>query len=73
MDDAQLAMTHLLREADERALAIRYQHLGRVNAWFEGLTREQKAALGRFMVEAEWETCSSLSVCACDFHRATLK
>jgi hypothetical protein len=73
MDDAQLAMTHLLREADELALEVRYQHLGRINAWFDGLTIEQKRQLGSFMSEAEWETCASLSVCACDFHRSNRK
>ena len=33
----------------------------------EGLTIEQKRKLSRFMAEAEWDTCASLTVCAGDF------
>ena len=72
MDDAQLAMTQLLHDADERARAIRDHYRGRVHEWFEGLTLEQKQKLGAFMSEAEWDTCASLSVCACDFYRSQL-
>jgi hypothetical protein len=49
MDHAQLAMTQLLHDADERARQIRDHYRGRVHEWFEGLTIEQKQKLGRFM------------------------
>jgi hypothetical protein len=68
--DDQLAMTQLLEEADERARAIRDQHRGRVQRWFDSLPEAHKAALGRYMSEAEWDTCASLSVAACDWHHS---
>ena len=41
--------------------------------WFENLTLKEKQDLGLFMTEAEWDTCASLSISACDFHRSRLK
>lgn len=68
---SQLAMTQLLQEADDHAREVRDRHRGRVHAWFEGLTDEQKRQLGVYMTEAEWDTCASLSVSACDFMRSS--
>lgn len=67
----QLAFTSLLAEADECARAIRDLHRGRVQEWFDALPQEVKAELGRFMTEAEWDTCAALSVAACDHFRCT--
>lgn len=72
MQDAQLQMTQLLDEADACARELRDRHRARVHIWFESLTLPQKQQLGTFMSEAEWDTCASLSVCACDFYRSSL-
>jgi len=73
MSEAQLAMTQLLEDADTHARAIRDLHRGRVQEWFDALPNSAKSKLGAFMMEAEWDTCSSLSVAACDWHRSTLE
>jgi len=71
MED-QLAFAHLLKEADERAIAARDLQRGRVQEFFDALSERQKKLLGQWMTETEWDTCMSLSVAACDFHRSTL-
>ena len=65
----QLAFSQLLAEADERANARRDLHRGRVQTWFDSLPEEKKVLLSRFMTEHEWDTCSALSVAACDHGR----
>ena len=70
MTGTQLAMTQLLEEADRQARELRDRHRGRVHDWFDSLPIEHKRALGRLMSEAEWDTCMSLSVSACDFHHS---
>jgi hypothetical protein len=72
MSDTQLAMTQLLEDADARAEAVRDLHRGRVQEWFDALPNSAKSKLGAFMTEAEWDTCCSLSVAACDWHRTQL-
>ena len=72
MNEDQLAFAQLLAEADERARAIRDLHLGRVQQLFDALSEEQKAVLGRYMTEHEYDTCLALSVAACDWHRSHL-
>jgi hypothetical protein len=69
----QLAMTQLLAEADEWAREVRDRHRGRVQRWFDSLPDAHKSALGRYMTEAEWDTCASLSVAACDWHHSQTK
>ena len=70
--NSQLAFSHLLAEADERARATRDLHRGRVQAFFDALSPEQKSLLGEWMVSAEWDTCASLSVAACDWKHSQL-
>jgi hypothetical protein len=72
MPEAQLEMSQLLADADERARAIRDLHLGRVQAFFDGLSDEHKATLSRYMTEHEYDTCLALSVAACDWGRSHL-
>lgn len=71
--ESQLAMTQLLLEADDRAREARDRHRGRVHAWFDTLSEDQKRLLAAYMTEAEWDTCASLSVSACDYHRSQSK
>ena len=71
--EAQLAMTQLLKDADERARTIRDLHYGRVQALFDELPPESKKLLGLYMMEHEWDTCAALSVAACDWHRTQPK
>jgi len=68
MDD-QMAFSQLLAEADDRARATRDLHLGRVQEFFDGLCDVQKACLGRYMSEHEYDTCLALSVAANDWLR----
>ncbi len=65
----QLAFSHLLAEADERARAIRDRHLGRVQQFFDALSEEQKYMLARYMAEHEYDTLLALSVACGDWFR----
>lgn len=62
----QLALTSLLADADERARERRDLHRGRVQSWYDTLPAAHKRQLGEWMVIDEWDTCSSLSIAACD-------
>lgn len=64
----QLAMAALLDDADRRADERRDLHRGRVQAWFDSLPDEHKRVLGAWMISDEWDTCSALSIAACDHH-----
>ncbi len=64
----QLALASLLADADRRAEERRDLHRGRVQAWFDSLPDKHKRELGEWMINDEWDTCSSLSVAACDDH-----
>jgi hypothetical protein len=70
MVDDQLGFASLLEEADARARAIRDEHLGRVQEFFDQLAEPEKLKLARYMTEAEYDTCLALSVAACDWFRA---
>ena len=62
----QLALASLLVDADQRAEERRDLHRGRVQAWYDGLSETHKQQLGEWMIDHEWDTCSSLSIAACD-------
>lgn len=64
----QLALASLLADADQRDDERRDLHRGRVQAWYDSLPAEHKRQLGEWMLSNEWDTCSSLSVAACDDH-----
>lgn len=66
----QLALASLLADADRRADERRDLHRGRVQAWFDSLPDTHKRQLGDWMMQHEWDTCSALSIAACDFHVA---
>ena len=62
----QLALASLLIDADARACERRDQHRGRVQVWYDTLPDAHKLQLGAWMISEEWDTCSSLSIAACD-------
>ena len=62
----QLALASLLADADRRAEERRDLHRGRVPAWYDSLPEAHKRQLGEWMTSEEWDTCSSLSIAACD-------
>jgi hypothetical protein len=64
----QLALASLLIEADRCADERRDLHRGRVQAWFDKLPEDHKRQLGDWMISHEWDTCSALSVAACDHY-----
>jgi hypothetical protein len=62
----QLALASLLVDADRRGNERRDLHRGRVQAWFDSLPDVHRRQLGEWMISQEWDTCSSLSIAACD-------
>ncbi len=64
----QLALASLLADADRRAEERRDLHRGRVQQWYDTLPDEHKRRLAEWMIADEWDTCSSLSVAACDYY-----
>lgn len=64
----QLALASLLADADRRADERRDLHRGRVQDWFDSLPDAHKQQLGEWMIVQEWDTCSALSIAACDHY-----
>lgn len=64
----QLALASLLADADQRAHERRDLHRGRVQVWYNTLPEDHKRQLGEWMISDEWDTCSALSIAACDDH-----
>lgn len=64
----QLALASLLSDADRRAEERRDLHRGRVQQWYDTLPVDHKQRLAEWMISDEWDTCSSLSVAACDHY-----
>ncbi len=64
----QLALASMLADADRRGEERRDFHRGRVQAWYDSLPEEHKRQLGVWMISEEWDTCSSLSIAACDHY-----
>lgn len=62
----QLALASLLVDADQQARERRDLHRGRVQSWYDTLPETHKRQLGAWMISEEWDTCSSLSIAACD-------
>lgn len=69
----QLAMAALLDDADRRADERRDLHRGRVQGWFDSLPETLKRELGGWMISDEWDTCSALSIAACDHYMTRLR
>lgn len=69
MDD-QFAFSDIMEEMEAAERRKLDAHRARVQAFFDGLSPEQKRQLGEWMHGPEWQTCQALSAAACDFFRS---
>jgi hypothetical protein len=69
MDD-QFTFSDIMEELEAAERGRLDAHRTKVQAFFDGLSPEQKCQLGEWMHGPEWQTCQALSAAACDFHRS---
>ena len=66
----QFTFRDMMEEMEAAERAKLDAHRTKVQAFFDGLSAEQKSQLGEWMHGPEWQTCQALSAAACDFFRS---
>lgn len=71
MDD-QFTFSDIMEEMEAAERERLDAHRTKVQAFFDGLSPEQKRQLGEWLHGHEWQTCQALSTAACDWYRSRL-